>query len=452
MTEGPIRYLDDPEADRCPSREPTPTPGPAARPDSLRGGNAGGLRRQVRRIATNQGLIYPAEVCLAFGAIVLAGALIGWLLVPPGAWGKPSNIWSSFFRWDSYWYLRVAQHGYQWIPGHPGAQFDVAFFPAYPLLEAAAGHVVRAWPKWLLMAPSVIFGFGAMFGFHRLAQSWLGTSAARTATLGYALWPGASFVVSGYPVSLLNLCVILSLLALRQRRTWLAASWAAAGATAGPLGVLAGLAVPLQTAADRWPHFRAPRAAALGTRLSATAVGFASAGITCLGIAAFAAYQWVTLGSPLAFVSAQAGWGSPSALTRLERALTLYPLTTTLIGYAGRAHSATYAATQDEMAVQAAFGALALALVVWLVFAQRRVSGWPITLASLSTIAAYYWFNGTVQGSSTAFRELYVAVPMFIGLGVVATTRPSLAKVLLGAFALLLGADVAATVAGYLVV
>src|SRR3989338_4434316 len=61
--------------------------------------------------------------------------------LPPGVWrAYPENlVLDGWFRWDSGWYARIAQHGYNNAP-NAYCQRDTAFFPLYPLLVMATSR------------------------------------------------------------------------------------------------------------------------------------------------------------------------------------------------------------------------------------------------------------------------------------------------------------------------
>ena len=64
------------------------------------------------------------------------------------------NMWA---RWDSGWYLDIAEHGYSFVPGK---QSNVAFFPLYPDLIRLFHFVVpllrRAWVTCEPVRPALL--------------------------------------------------------------------------------------------------------------------------------------------------------------------------------------------------------------------------------------------------------------------------------------------------------
>jgi hypothetical protein len=50
-------------------------------------------------------------------------------------------LWDLLFRWDSNWYGRIAQQGYEYLPDKPSS---VAFFPLYPICLRAVGAMTGA--------------------------------------------------------------------------------------------------------------------------------------------------------------------------------------------------------------------------------------------------------------------------------------------------------------------
>lgn len=394
---------------------------------------------------------WPSIVSGLFLGLCAMGTAAGYYWLTPGKWGRPSNVASALFRWDAGWYLHIATVGYQWSPRAPSRQFDVAFFPLWPLVDATARCLGGGTRPVALIASAVAFGILSIFAFYHLARRLLPESVVPLATAGYAFYPGASFFVNSYPVSLLNLLLILMLLCLLEGRIWRAAALAGLATAAGPLAVGMALAVPL-SALDRGMRL-ALLLTARGLRESLAAWGVAAGtGLTSIaGLLGFMAYQTWRFGTPTAFLVAQRAWGYATIPIRVIRAVTLYPLTH-LPGYPGLHPPGPYPGTQFEMWVQGAEGVGALLLCLVLILAQARRAPWPFTASALVTVLAFYWFSGTLQGPPSAMRELYLAIPAFIGLGVLAERHRTQTRVLVVIFAALLCSQVALTVAGYWVV
>src|SRR5215210_8348823 len=82
---------------------------------------------------------------------------------------------SPLARWDSVWYLRIADSGYE------GDSSRAAFFPLYPLLVRALGTAFGGSHAALLVAAfmiSLAAFLGALVVLHRLAELELGRRLA----------------------------------------------------------------------------------------------------------------------------------------------------------------------------------------------------------------------------------------------------------------------------------
>jgi len=135
---------------------------------------------------------------------------LGDLLVSPAA------------RWDSTWYLTIAQDGY----GSPHSHAQAAFYPLYPLLMRAGGWVVGS-PLLAGILVSLVCFLVALVLLHRLVALELGGRYARPAVLLTAFFPSALFFSAVYSESLFLLVSVGAFLAARQER------WAIAGLLGG---------------------------------------------------------------------------------------------------------------------------------------------------------------------------------------------------------------------------
>ena len=393
----------------------------------------------------------PVAATLAYCAIVLLGVGLG-LHLTPGELGRGSSLAADLFRWDSNAYLSIAQHGYNLKPtsGTVADGFNAAFFPGYALIELAIGHLVGSWSTIWMIAPAFLLGVVSIFAFFRLASRFFTGRELALSTFGFALYPGASFMVAAYPVTALNLCAILMILALLEKRPVRAAVWGGIGGFFGPLGVVAALVVPAYVVVT-WR--RARRAGfASEPRLVRPILALAFLLVVDLsGALAVVIYQGLTLGNPFALWRAQAHWGSVSLGQQIQQALTLYPLRA-YYGHPWIGPPGHPPFNGLEIYLQSVGSILAMLTITALLLAQRRVTPWYLTTVGALVLFAYYWFDGAVVGAVAGWRLLYIAVPAFLGVGIAARHRWRLTLALVSAFGVVLLLQVALTVAGYFVV
>jgi hypothetical protein len=195
--------------------------------------------------------------------------------------GRFTDIWA---RWDSVWFLRLAEHGYQ------GAR-DTAFLPLYPAVVGGLGRVFAGHYVLAGVLVSLAASLGSFVLLYRLAEVRLGADGARRAVLYLALFPMAFFLQAVYSESLYLLLVLAAFLLAERGR------WPAAGAVAG-LALLTrttGLALLVALAVLAW---RSPdRRRAFGGLAIAPA---------CFAV--YPLYLWHRFGDALAFEHAQDEW------------------------------------------------------------------------------------------------------------------------------------------------
>ena len=332
-------------------------------------------------------------------------------------------LFAPLARWDSVWYLRVADSGY----GRPA--YRAAFFPLYPLLVRAVATPLGGSNAALLVAAyavSLAAFLAALALLHRLAERELGRRLARPTLLLLALFPAALFFGAPYAESLFLLLAVGAFYAARSGR------WAWAGACAGlasgtrSAGLL--LLVPLalvwwESRPRRWRH-----AAWL---LLAPA-----------GIAAYAAWLGIAEGDALRFLDVQAAW---------SRELTL-PLLGAWDGFLAALDGARQLASGSRTPVyfEAAAGdpfriaAINLMLFATLVFAVVACAGVfrRLPRAYGAWVAASLLlplsFPVTPQPLMSLPRFVAVLFPIFMWLAVVCEERRS-TELVAGAFAVGLG-------------
>jgi hypothetical protein len=196
-------------------------------------------------------------------------------------WG--TDVWA---RWDSGWFLRIAESGYAALPDNAAA-----FFPLYPALVGLLGRVLAGHYVLSGIIVSLAAALASFVLLYRLAEPRLGADGARRAVLYLAVFPTALFLQAVYSESLF-LALVLATFVLAERNRWpLACAVAGLALLTRP----AGLALLPALALLAW---RAPaRRRALGSLALAPAL-----------FALYPLWLWHAVGDPLALARAQGTW------------------------------------------------------------------------------------------------------------------------------------------------
>jgi len=197
--------------------------------------------------------------------------------------GAVTDVWA---RWDSVWFLRIAEHGYNAASGAASA-----FYPLYPATVAALGRALFGHYVLAGILISLAAALGSFLLLHRIAEERLGADGARRAVLYLAFFPFALFLQAVYSESL-YLLLTLAAFTLAERRRFLAA-----GAVTG-LALLTrptGVALLPALALIAWQERDRVRA-------------LASLAVAPVLFAAYPLYLWQAESDPWAFLRAQRLW------------------------------------------------------------------------------------------------------------------------------------------------
>jgi len=204
-------------------------------------------------------------------SLVLAHLLVG--RVRPGNVTARLRVHQGLLAWDGSWYQSIAGHGY----AASGVQ-SVRFFPAFPMAARAIGWVTGLGAGVALVIIANLCALAAMGALVILVRNDLGDGAlARRSVWLLAVAPAAYSLVLGYADATLLLCSVVTVLAARTERWWVAA---VAGLVAGlvrPLGIL--LVVPVLIEVIRRRHD--------GAGSGRWAARLAAAGAPAVGTAAY---------------------------------------------------------------------------------------------------------------------------------------------------------------------
>lgn len=205
-----------------------------------------------------------------------------------------ARVWpwaSEWFRFDTAWYVEIAQHGYHW--GAPGTA-NTNFMPLYPLLIKLLAPVALGNPwlgAWIISNVSALIA--TILLWHWAVERWGPERGARTVLL-VTLFPFAFFLAAPYAEPLF-LAFAIGTFILSEKDRWGPAICCAGISTIiRPVGVAVVLALVVMAI-----HGRSWRKAAL-------------ASLAILPLLAFGLYLGLEFGQPLGFLTYHsAGWVPP---------------------------------------------------------------------------------------------------------------------------------------------
>jgi hypothetical protein len=264
------------------------------------------VREAVRAFALSRAVVWVAGLLalLILGWVESRGNRLDplWACRPTGTGGIDALI-APGCRWDSTWYLEIAQGGYS--VSDPSRS---AFFPLYPLLTS----VVSAPLGGALVPAGLLVSWTAALGFltllHRVIAQARDAATAATVVRVAAYVPPAIFLSAIYTEALFLVLSLGALVAARKDRWALASVLAMLGASCRSIGIL--LVIPLLV------EYLWGRRSLGGTRLVAQWWRFRHPirrdvlwiGLVPLGFVAYAAYLGIATGDPLGAIAAQGDW------------------------------------------------------------------------------------------------------------------------------------------------
>jgi hypothetical protein len=217
-----------------------------------------------------------------------------------------ADVWTShgigntLNRWDGTWFLRAADTGWpRHLPmagGHVLAN-PIAFFPVYPGLIRLIDHLVPLSPLTVELLLTAVTGLSATLAISLLARRIWGREVGRRAGVLIAVFPGSFIFSLGYSEGVAMTCTALGLLALIERRWWVA----------GLLGLVATATTPVALA------FAASCLVAAGAAVRSRREwrSLVAPALAPLGMAAYMVWIWRHTGNLMAWrLTERDGWHS----------------------------------------------------------------------------------------------------------------------------------------------
>lgn len=263
------------------------------------------LLRTVRR---------SAPALLGYAAVRVLGLAV--LTAWSAARGESARALLSA-RWDSLWYVRVAEFGYGYEVRLPNGEVhsNLAFFPLLPWLERAVSAVTGLPYADAGLLVTVPASLAAACGIFAVTDRLYGRRAGTCAVLLWAALPVGVVQSMAYTEALFTALAAWSLYAVLTGR------WVAAGALAAlsgltrPVGVAVAAAVWAAAIASYVRERRAPGngGGTRGRRPGGASVPRRALGMLLAPLGAAGYVLWVghrTGGGPFGYLDVQAGWGN----------------------------------------------------------------------------------------------------------------------------------------------
>lgn len=247
---------------------------------------------KVIRDVTVVKMVAPAfclHIVIVLAALLLTDAVPGREaagFINPSASGVPPLI-EKFIKWDAHWYTYIAEHGYDIQ--------SIVFFPVTILL--IRGLAVMGLDH--ITAGFVLCNLFTLVSFYLMAKTFLldfPAEQTQRALLAYGVLPTSFFLNSVYTESIFLVFSLASIYCVRTKHWWWAGIFAALATLTRNLGILL-VAVLVY---EFGKHYLQNRR----FKLSMVSLLFPA-----IALAAFATYNYLLFGNPIAFVNSQQAWG-----------------------------------------------------------------------------------------------------------------------------------------------
>ncbi len=342
-------------------------------------------------------------LALSSWIVVRAGIYAGEQLFPPGI-GHPNTVGCAddLFRFDSFYYLDIADGGYAYN-GDPASSSNIVFAPLFPLLVRSFGSLTGVnYIDVGFLLNKLLFA-GALYFWLLFLHTLVGTRRAFIALLALVTAAGSYSFHAFYSEASLLFFMGICFWAHSQGKHWLTALSCAA------LGASRVAAFPIACAFAIDFALRAYR----GRARPGTCSGHVLLAVLCVsGTGAYLVYLALNHGNPFVLISQiqSVSWG------RFHRPLSWVRLLTGLyfIDYALGALGRGWQTFLDIRTINWAWLALGLAASIYLYRHFRHtIFGW----AFMAYFAVIYWSDASSEYLVSAHRFFALMPPIFLMFG-----------------------------------
>jgi hypothetical protein len=351
-------------------------------------------------------LLGTAWLAFVWAVALVAARSTPWLTGPTGWTPEFAARVTPLARWDSGWYVSIAESGYEAPPTRVGQETNHAFFPLYPALMRGVAAATGLDASRAGAAVSALALLGALPLFAAWTRRRFGEGVVWPALLALLAFPPSFFFAAVYTESLLVLFALAALLALETDHD---AAAALSGLLTG-LTRISGLVLAPALFLVSWRRSREKGRPVPESLLRASLVGaspLAGFGLFCL-------YFRVRFGDALLFVKAQHNWS--------REPKTVFDGPRLILAEIWRDLTTGHVLAKSPVRTMEGVFLLLFLFLAWRLAARRL---FPEALYVFLTVAIVF-SSGTLESGG---RYVLPAFPAFAILGGVAA-RPALFRAL----------------------
>jgi hypothetical protein len=259
--------------------------------------------------------VLPIHLATRFGVLAIGFLSVVLVGFPAQLQQLPFQIYGHALldlpaRWDTGWYLTIANEGYSYSAAAADRQQNIAFFPAFPLLMRYASVILGRQPLWTGVAISLVAFFAALVYFLRLARSHqLDAEQAHTAVLLLAVYPFALFFSAAYTEALFLLALVGAVYHFRRDELWRAAAWGLVAGLGRPNGAFLSVVLGLMALETWWRDWQTATAGGEPLRWGGHLDRLATAASPGIGMLIYSTYILFLTGHPFQWTVQNAAWG-----------------------------------------------------------------------------------------------------------------------------------------------
>ena len=148
---------------------------------------------------------------LVAGSLTLGHVVLATLNARGGSWHER---YLSLWTWDGGWYADIIEHGYRTVsPKNAGPQYNVAFFPGYPVLAGLVGRLLHLSAGAALLVTAQLSTCAFWLGILLLLNRWKLPATVITAVIVLIFCqPGSYYFVVSYAEPLFFACFVFFIL------------------------------------------------------------------------------------------------------------------------------------------------------------------------------------------------------------------------------------------------